>query len=715
MNAQPKTNILETNAEAPHLDPLHTGESAALVRKFDEACNQAGPPAAVLLDYFDTVASRHLDGEYLKAVWSKRLCIAAGLVSRPELVHGLRVELEAKLCEENRQKGFDDEFRFVEMCRQLYQRLPECAFVGNFLSVAEFTDRCWHVELTLEKQTQRLRSQTVLLLQRLKQRGIPVFIASDFYLGTRGIRELIKHHGLSELIQGYFVSSDVLLAKRSGRLFGHVSERLALAPQSLLMIGDNPISDGQRPLERGLRSILIDPPLEGRGVSFQEQEITRIHERLDGAIKISGEIFPELSLTLYFFITRLLSDLVQQGSSRILFISREGYFLRELFDSLQEQLFGSRLIRSDYLKISRRAAFLPSLGPLASETFEQLFRQYPRLSVRGFLENCAFQEDNLEQLGSIFGDDFDSPQDNFASSEPFSRLKALPQFQEIYESERAAQRKAILEHIESVAPAHEKVPVLLVDVGWRGSIQDSLSRIWNGERDLRGFYLGLIPTEATQNNSKRGVIFDAQPQASPYYPVFSEFLPLYEILLGAGHPSVRRYDSKVKGMIVDDYNPEELKLHSELIRPRQESIQMRTLAVTKFMLDHHHDDRFSFFEKCARAHSRMVFEPAREEVEFLESVKHFENFGEFDFTSFAPQRVGLMRRFSNLKKFMQRPTWCIDQHGWFITGLGALGLGWLRGFYGSYRKIHAGAPGVQRRDRLRGKVFGLILRFADRR
>ena len=715
MNAQPEILTVINNTKTHRADSTCAADTTALLRRFDEASDQAGAPSAVLLDYFDTVASRHLDGEYLKAVWSKRLCMAAGLVSGPELVHGLRVQLEAKLCEENKQKGFDDEFRFIEMCRRLYQRLPECAFVGNFLSVAEFTDRCWHVELTLEKQTQRLRPQTVLLLKTLKQRGIPVYIASDFYLGTRGIRELIKHHGLSDLIQGYFVSSDVLLAKRSGRLFGAISERLALAPERILMIGDNPISDGQMALQRGLRSIPIVPPLEGRGVSFQEQELSRIHERLDRTINLPGEIFPEISLALYFFLTRLLSDLVQQGTARILFISREGHFLRELFDSLQEQLFGHRLIRSDYLRISRRAVFLPSLGPLESEDFEPLFKQYPQLSVRGFLENCAFPDDKITELGSIFGEGFDLVQDNFASSKSFAKLKSMPQFQELYESERAAQRKALIEHIEAVAPTNEMVPLILVDVGWRGSIQDGLSRIWNGERDLRGFYLGLLPAKISEKNCKRGVLFDAHPEASPYYPVFAEFLPLYEILLGAGHPSVKRYDSKIKGIIVEDNNAEELKIHAEFIRPRQESIRSWTLAVSKFMLDHHHDDRFSFFEKCARAHSRMVFEPVREEVEFLQSVKHFENFGGMNFTSFAPQQIGLRKILANLRSFLSNPTVCIDQHGWFFTGLGSLGLQWLRGFYAAFRKIHAGAPGVQTRDKVYAALFGLIVRFTAKR
>jgi hypothetical protein len=352
---------------------------------------------------------------------------------------------------------------------------------------------------------------------------------------------------------------------------------------------------------------------------------------------------------------------------------------------------------------------------LESENFEPLFRQYPRLSVRGFLENCAFPNDKLDQLSSIFGKGFDSVHDNFSSSDAFAKLRSLPQFQELYESERAAQYKAIVEHIEALAPAHEKVPVLLVDIGWRGGIQDGLSRIWNGERDLRGFYLGLLPAKISEKNSKRGIIFDAQPEASPYYPVFAEFLPLYEILLGAGHPSVKRYDSKVKGMIVEDHNAEEQQVHAELIHPRQESIRISTQAISKFMLDHHHDDRFTFFEKCAQAHSRMVFEPAREEVEFLQSVRHFENFGGMDFTSFAPQQIGLKKVFSNLRRFLREPTLSIDQHGWFVTGLGTLGLKWLRRFYGSYRKVHAGAPDVKASERLHARLFGFVLTFTAKR
>ncbi len=82
----------------------------------------------------------------------------------------------------------------------------------------------------------------------------------------------------------------------------------------------------------------------------------------------------------------------------------------------------------------------------------------------------------------------------------------------------------------------------IVDVGWKGSIQDNLFYILDQEVAVAGYYVGsLIATERRKNNRKQGLLFDDTPRLSPYFHVYNNNRSLYEMMLGASHGSADGY------------------------------------------------------------------------------------------------------------------------------------------------------------------------------
>ena len=87
------------------------------------------------------------------------------------------------------------------------------------------------------------------------------------------------------------------------------------------------------------------------------------------------------------------------------------------------------------------------------------------------------------------------------SRESKKLLKASDTFIEIYEEKRKRSRALLLKYINQSGIDYNEL--FVVDVGWKGTVQDNLFRLLNTE--IKGFYLGLRQvTTADIRNQKRG-------------------------------------------------------------------------------------------------------------------------------------------------------------------------------------------------------------------
>jgi FMN phosphatase YigB (HAD superfamily) len=78
-------------------------------------------------------------------------------------------------------------------------------------------------------------------LRALHEAGVPVGVVSDT---GWDIRRVFAHHGLLELVDAFVLSSERGAVKPAPELFAAGCAALNAAPESTLMVGDNPLADG---------------------------------------------------------------------------------------------------------------------------------------------------------------------------------------------------------------------------------------------------------------------------------------------------------------------------------------------------------------------------------------------------------------------------------------------------------------------------------------
>ncbi len=388
------------------------------------------------------------------------------------------------------------------------------------------------------------------------------------------------------------------------------------------------------------------------------------------AVPLGSHPFAEMGCSLWLFIHRLFMALRQQSVDHIFFLSKEGELLRRLFDLYQTILYGQTVITSHYLLASRKATFLASLRDLEHEDFLRLFAHYRDISIRDFLQSLNFDEDIIRRLCFRLSIDCDERIPDLRSHPEFTALVRMDTFMAVYEERRNQQAAHFTEYLNSFGVDYRNQGLHLVDVGWKGSIQDNIYHILGERVAVHGYYIGsLNATERSDSNSKQGLLFDNFPDQSAYFHVYNNNRSLYEMMLGASHGSADcylrqdQYQAMTSRPPWDVYDrvqtdqgdlliltldlPEEHQLFEGVIKPLQELMCHSFSGLTKAWLL---SDCLIPEEKWfARRHARMVFTPSKEEVDFFEKLYHLENFGIFEYTNFlAPDFISLKQRARNL-------------------------------------------------------------------
>lgn len=598
--------------------------------------NQQKKIDLVMVDFFDTIVTRTVHPEYVKYLSSKKICDKFQILLKPEDFYLLRNRLEIDLCLKNQKDGFDLEFSILSLFDLLYIRINEG---NNFYRVMDkniFVTECLEIEKLVELSVQKLDSEIIDILKKIKSDKI---IVSDFYFSEKIFQVLLDHHKLDNHFKNLYVSSDYLLTKKSGRLYKKILEEFELNPVNCFMIGDNKISDYQMPTILGINSFNIK---RKKQMTFYRQHLVdsanlgrfkkKLINKCNNIIKNDNILFKEMGLVLYLFIERLYNSLLKDGVEDVLFFSKEGYFLKELFDVFQDFKKPFNRISSHYFYVSRKSTFLPSLNKLENENFNNLFRQYNTISPTEFLKSLNFKKDEIDLLDAIIKNvDFDVKIINFSESYQFKIILSNEKFKNLYENNRITQRDSFLKYVKTILIDDKINKFAVCDVGWKGTIQDNISKILY-ESSIKGYYFGLITHDKEIDLSdKHGLFFeDTYENNSESADLFTEFISIYEVLLGAPNPSTGYYSED--GPVLDD-DSSDSDFYINTILPLQQQLKKIFLDFNNLMSKTHFiADDFSeiFYDKLCR----LIYFPSRNEMSFFDNIKHYENFGLFEHTKF---------------------------------------------------------------------------------
>ena len=493
----------------------------------------------VAFDFFDTVVHRNCHPEQTLYQWAKEMALELNFDVSPAILYQIR-----KSVENNKELG-TEEMCYTDLLSGIYDKIKDKI---KILSKEEFIHRAKTLELKIELQHIYLDSEIQEVLKRLKSDSKQIILVSDFYTDKELIETVLKKFEILDYFSSIYISSEKACRKSTGNLYKLILKELGLKPIEITMIGDNYKSDYEVPRSLGLNAIYrqyID-----KNTTVAEKELVRLYNQIlfSNSKKAPFNIF---LADIVFFISKLHKKMIQDDVQIALFCSREGQLLKRLFDIYQDTFFEkNQKICTEYFYVSRRSTLYSSFTSLENEEFEMIFRQYKKITLQNFLLNLNFANN---EITSICQDLKEKPTYVLTVDDHLlEKLKKHPQFITKFNKEKK-DSQLLRDYIERLTKNQNEV--YLVDVGWKGTIQDSIKKALPDKR-IVGYYLGLMLNVYSVENKtdKTGLLFSDYPNKSEFYDIVSRNFEFYEDIFVADHGPVLKYkkDSEIIPILEDD-------------------------------------------------------------------------------------------------------------------------------------------------------------------
>lgn len=573
----------------------------------------------ILTDFFDTLVHRTVHEKIVRKCW-------AGFVSEQldnEITPNLLQSIRSKATKQLAKISKTEELCLVNILEEMYVYLH----ASLSIPLERFTEICVDAELLAETKHMYLDCPMISFLREKKEEGFKIAVVSDTYLSEDNLRKIMTCLGIDDIANMFFVSSEYGVKKQTGNLYKIVINALGDAAE-LVMFGDSKIADYEMPQKQGIESYQLE-----WADNFTSVDVKKEFKSLYAEGKKTP--FANYAFIYYLYIDRLYHRLVELNAKKVFFLAREGYFLITLFNSYQSAK--ERKFDTEYLYVSRKATLLASLKGSAEKEFLSIFKSYKDLDVESFLKNLSFTDNEIETVERELEFDCSKVIYGLHQSSEFQDLLKCEAFKDILDTKCKREKKLFEKYIEQQG-LFLGDEIVLVDVGWKGTIQDNIFHALDDRYIIRGLYLGYENCTGSENwhNIKEGLVFSKYPVSSKNYSMWDFETHLIEQMLAAPHGSTYGYHSE-DGIILpvlEEYSDEDKELYS-LARSVQDGI-------TEI-----------FNGLCRVINSDYI---STTEIESLFSLYHLKALLLLDEKSIEFERVALTPKTNNFGWFKKIPT-----------------------------------------------------------
>ena len=366
-----------------------------------------------------------------------------------------------------------------------------------------------------------------------------VFFISDMYLGSTFIKKVLNKCGY-DVKNNLYVSCECNSIKGDGSLFQYVKEKNNLDYSSWLHIGDNIEADNNQPQKLGITTYYyknINSYCENNSKSVFESIILGMKNNIIycGIDNSYWQNFGYNYLVpIYIGFTNWLY-MMTYNSDNLFFLARDGYILKKIYE-----LFPQNDKYIDYLYVSRNSLQIPVMFKNSKDMLLDYFTSNNNTKLKDFFTKGQLElKEEYLNIIKLYG--FNSFDDIVDEKNLYSARKCVAAcwpdvYDEVNNNYLLAQKYLIQEKVNSFALPN------VVDVGWGGSIQDSMRTILN--KDLNGYYFGTIPANKSDYISHSfGYMFDQNNPTEIKERIFDQVM-MYELIFSAPHGSTIEYCEK---------------------------------------------------------------------------------------------------------------------------------------------------------------------------
>lgn len=543
----------------------------------------------IFVDFFDTLVHRDVHPDTIKQLWAIQVSKNIDGLSAREL-YETRISSEAFV------GRIHPHYQYEKLVDEVIKRIVNEKALA--LDINELSQKMEQTECEIEKKHLQIDQAMHDFLCKSKVEVKKIFIVSDFYMGKDVLSDYLQTVGYEEsFFDDIFVSCDCKCSKADSTLYPYVVKQIKCNAGECLMIGDHRRSDCLKAKQCGLKAVHIPYKNKTAPKSLQalKQSLQEISKRE------MSSFYDYYAFSLYYFTAQLYHHMQKEQTQDIYFFAREGWFLKEMFDRYLA-VVGNSTISTHYLYISRRAAYLPSLCPLDEEMFSPLFSERTvSYSCESFLDNLNFTSADKRQIQNdllLDREGFQRTYEDFAATETYHNMRRSGIFREIYEKRRRDAKQLLSDYLRQNGISAESHTVVLVDVGWKGSMQDFIHQFLGNNVHIIGYYLGLEElTNVDIRSQKRGVLYSKISISSSFQRQWTFNRLIYEDVLHAPHPSTKEY-AREGGLVVPVFD----RAENPMLNTYAEQIQSRIMQ---------------FFEKQCELFRDTVYHPTDVESTYV--------------------------------------------------------------------------------------------------
>lgn len=480
----------------------------------------------VTFDIWDTVLRRDCDPDEIKLRTARMLWLMSGIdkTNNDQKTHinlfWLRKEAERNVADEHYEYRIADVFH--EWLR--LHGIHTTPLVGNMIK--HLIDCELGAEISSTTPDESIR----ILLNGLK--GKRALAISDFYHSSENLKSILKFHGLAGHFDKIYASCDWMKTKRAGHLYDLVLNEERTNRSRIVHIGDNPEADYQKAQEKGMQAFLYDNANERlKNIqlrkTFEDYINNKLTSHIAKIIKIidleknvkengdlsvvddmqtAGRLLSPLAVG---FVLQCLQVAIRRKCENIYFVAREGIFFKKIYDELVSlDVFDiGDYPKPEILYASRRATFAASLTELSLNEMMRIWNLYSTQSIHAMARSLNLDTRKVAGIALRYGMDTNAPIQYPWLNESFKSFFNSPDFQDYAKSSITHQKQGLLRHLHCIGFEPEiSLDRVVVDIGWRGTIQDNICHLVKGH--VHGAYLALKKylNHQPQNSSKQAFI-----------------------------------------------------------------------------------------------------------------------------------------------------------------------------------------------------------------
>jgi predicted HAD superfamily hydrolase len=534
----------------------HILGSAGIAHAPDHVLVAIARTKAVSFDLFDTLVTRpFIEPHFLFYALEQRIRKLLGNTN-------FRFMYWRRLAEEEtrREHGGCEvtlEAIYLQFAKLTGLSLEQCAAIA---------DQEFAAELTMISP----REVYVRAMTWARRLGRVTSIITDIYLDERQIREILTAVGIVGFDHLY-VSGEIEIRKHDGTVYPQYladlyNEHRITPRDGVAHIGDNHHADGEMARRHGLQAVVVPRAIDRlRSSAFEELFASNFHKRhaisdylvglianrFDAAIAAPGSRdlfagswfnvgYAAAGPMLLAYVQWVIRKARAAGLTKVYFVARDGYILKEIYDRIREAGIYTDLPESGYVYLSRRATAVAALKtrqdiaellhlPFATRRLDDLlenrFGLPPDLISKKVLRKCGFKATT-----------------RVSDSADLARLqRLLDSLAPVILKNSADERAALVRYLDDNGVIAAGSNCALVDIGYSGSIQRYVQNILG--INIPGYYmLTHEPARWTFEGSSAEAFFAEwdEPRMADCHPL-NEYVFLFETVLSSCEASLKRH------------------------------------------------------------------------------------------------------------------------------------------------------------------------------